>query len=139
MRGLMRVIWIAVALDGIGGAARAEDEPAIDCSNPMSTFEQNACADKDFTAADKDLKAAYAQALKAVPEMASEKPYDAKSWEHALRQSQRTWVAYRDAECKDHIAMFWSGGTGATAQVLGCMTDKTKARTKELLEDYEVK
>ncbi|MGL4396053.1 MAG: lysozyme inhibitor LprI family protein, partial [Hyphomicrobium sp.] len=97
----------------------------------------NACADKEFVAADADLNRAYKAALADIPEMASEPPYDAKNWEQALRKSQRAWVAFRDAECNDHVAMFWSGGTGATAEIIGCMTDKTKARTKELKERYE--
>jgi uncharacterized protein YecT (DUF1311 family) len=33
--------------------------------------------------------------------------------------------------------MFWTGGTGATAEILGCMTEKTEARTKELKARYE--
>ena len=120
--------------------ARADDaDPKIDCDNALSTYEMNACADKDFVAADALLNAAYQKALKAVPGLASEKPYDEKSWTDALRISQRTWVAFRDAECKDHIAMFWGGGTGATAQIIGCMTTKTKERTKELQDDYETK
>lgn len=117
--------------------AHAADEERIDCKNAVSTYELNACADKDFTAADADLNRAYQSALKSIPELATEKPYDAKSWEAALRASQRAWVAFRDAECNNHGAMFWGGGTGATGDIIGCMTDKTKARTKELNERYE--
>lgn len=123
----------------VAGPLAAEDDKAIDCANAVSTYEMNACADKDFTAADADLNRVYAEALKAVPEMASDPPYDAKSWEQALRASQRAWVAFRDAECQNHVAMFWTGGSGATADIIGCMEEKTKARTKELKERYEVK
>lgn len=117
----------------------AADDTPIDCANAVSTYELNACADKDFVAADAELNRVYAAALNAVPEMATDPPYDAKSWEQALRASQRAWVAFRDAECQNHVAMFWSGGTGATADITGCMEEKTKARTKELQERYEVK
>ena len=113
--------------------AHAEDAERIDCSNALSTYEMNACADKEFTAADAELNRTYQSALKSIPEMATEAPYDAKGWEAALRASQRAWVAFRDAECNNHVAMFWSGGTGATAEIIGCMTDKTKARTKDCL------
>ncbi len=116
--------------------AETDEETSIDCTSPMATFEINACADREFQAADTALNAAYAKALKAVPGLASDPPYDAKSWEEALRRSQRAWVAFRDAECKDHVAMFWSGGSGASAEIIGCMTTKTKERTKELGESY---
>lgn len=98
-----------------------------------------ACADKEFTATDGDLNRTYNKALKSIPEMATEAPYDAKSWEAALRQRQRTWVAFRDAECQGHVAMFWTGGTGATADIIGCMTEKTKARSRELNDRYDDK
>ncbi len=65
-----------------------------------------------------------------------EKPYDAKSFEAAMRAAQRAWIAYRDADCKDLTAQEWSGGTGTTSAVLGCMTEKTMQRTKDLKERY---
>ncbi|MEZ5900844.1 MAG: lysozyme inhibitor LprI family protein [Hyphomicrobiaceae bacterium] len=116
---------------------RARAQAEIDCQNAMSTAEINVCADKEFDAADKELNAAYRSALAAIPGMASEKPYDAKSWEAALRASQRAWVAFRDAECVDHLAFFWQGGSGASADIIGCKTELTKARTQELKERYE--
>lgn len=137
----MRVRYMIGALLGLvvmaAGNARAGDEERIDCGNAVTTYEMNACADRAFTAADADLNAVYQRALKAVPEMASDKPYDAKSWEAALRASQRAWVAFRDAECRDHVAMFWTGGTGATVDIVSCMSEKTKARSKELSDRYD--
>lgn len=139
MRQVFSLSLIAMLTLVMESARAAEDEKPIDCANAVSTYEMNACADKDFTAADAELNRVYAEALKSVPEMATERPYDAKSWEQALRASQRAWVAFRDAECQNHVAMFWSGGSGATAEIIGCMEEKTKTRTKELQERYEVK
>jgi uncharacterized protein YecT (DUF1311 family) len=109
---------------------------AIDCSNPTSTVEMNECADRELAAADAKLNAAYDKALKSLKDLASDPPFDAKAWEEALRKSQRAWIAFRDAECKDHVPMFWSGGTGTTSAVLGCLSRKTKERTEELEESY---
>jgi uncharacterized protein YecT (DUF1311 family) len=139
MRQVFKRTLIAMLTLAMGSARAAEEEKPIDCANAVSTYEMNACADKDFTAADAELNRVYAEALKSVPEMATEHPYDAKSWEQALRASQRAWVAFRDAECQNHVAMFWSGGSGATAEIIGCMEEKTKVRIKELKERYEVK
>lgn len=118
-------------------ACFAESPEKIDCNNAMSTVEMNYCAGEDFEQADAELNAVYAKSLAAIPGMATEKPYDAKSWEQALRTSQRAWVAFRDAECDGHVPMFWGGGTGTTVAVLGCKTSLTKARTQEIKEAYE--
>ncbi len=108
----------------------------IDCNKASSTVEINFCADKDYQAADKALNAAYAMALKYVRSRDLEKPYDAKSFEAALKNAQRAWVAYRDADCKDLVAQEWSGGSGTTSAILGCMTEKTMQRTKDLKERF---
>lgn len=118
-------------------AAGDSKSTTVDCSNAVSTVEMNACGEQSFEKADAALNAAYKKALAAIPEMATEPPYDAKSWEKALRESQRAWVAFRDAECNGHVPMPWTGGTGATSEIYGCMTDKTEARTKELMAIYD--
>lgn len=126
---------LAIATGGLGASA-AEEKAKLDCDNATSTYELNACADREFDAADAELNKVYAEALKSIPEMAGEPPYDAKAWEGALRASQRAWLAYRDAECDAHVPMFWTGGTGATSEIVGCKTTMTKARTKEIQEHY---
>jgi uncharacterized protein YecT (DUF1311 family) len=120
----------------VAGLASAAQAQTIDCANASSTVEMNFCADKDFQAADKALNAAYEAAVANIKTRELEKPYDAKSFEAALRAAQRAWVAYRDADCKDLTAQEWSGGTGTTSAVLGCMTEKTMQRTKDLKERY---
>lgn len=114
------------------GPALAE----IDCANAASTVEMNFCADKDYQAADKALNAAYSIAVASIRTRDMEKPYDAASFEEALRNAQRAWVAYRDTDCKDLVAQEWAGGSGTSSAVLGCMTEKTIQRTKELKERY---
>ena len=137
---LLRASAAAVFLCAVSlsQAARAEDpEPAIDCTNASATFELNFCADKELAAADAQLNDAFKKALVFIAKSGAERPYDSKSWEDALRASQRAWIAYRDADCKGLAPMSWTGGTGTTGAVLGCMSAKTKARTKELLEVAE--
>ena len=130
-------VAILLAAQWSAAAARAGD--AVDCSDANSTYEQNACADKELAKADAALNAVYQKVLARIAESDQEKPYDPKSWEEALRADQRAWVAFRDADCKGLVPMFWSGGTATTAQVLGCMTAKTEARTKDLEENFDVK
>ena len=105
---------------------------AADCSDARNTVEMNQCADKAYAAADAELNAAYQQLLAKIAKTGGEKPYDAKSWENALRASQRAWVAFRDAQCKGLAPMEWGGGTGTTVAVLGCMTGLTRERVAML-------
>ena len=136
MLGALVLLWLLGPF-AVPPARAADDR--IDCENAASTYEINVCAERAFEAADARLNAVYKQALGAIVEMAvAEKPYDAASWEAALRASQRAWIAFRDAECNRHVAMFWSGGSGATADILGCMTTMTKTRADELAERYEI-
>jgi uncharacterized protein YecT (DUF1311 family) len=129
---------LSILLAGsISHAALAEESVSPDCSEALSTADMNRCADAEFAKADAELNAVYQKALAAIPELAGDPPWDAKSWEDALRASQRAWVAFRDAECEKHVAMFWTNGSGATVDILGCKTEKTEQRTKELKDRYE--
>lgn len=134
---LSRPLICALAAMSCWSYARAEAEPKTDCQNATSTVELNFCAEQDLDKADAELNAVYQKAIAAVPEMATDAPYDAKSWEAALRASQRAWVQFRDAECDKHVPMFWGGGTGTTGDVLGCKTELTNARIKQLKDRYE--
>ncbi len=115
--------------------AQAENEPpAVDCANAMATVDLNICAEQEFERADQDLNVAYKKVLGDIRGSEQAKPHDPQSWENALRESQRAWVAFRDADCKGLVPMPWGGGTGATGAVLGCMTSMTKSRTEDFLE-----
>jgi uncharacterized protein YecT (DUF1311 family) len=130
---------LAALLSLCASAVRAEDPAlAIDCPKASTTVELNFCAEKELDQADAALNAVYKKVLAYIAKNGSDKPYDSKSWEDALRESQRAWVAFRDADCKGLIPMSWTGGTGATGAVLGCLTEKTKVRTTELESLYEL-
>lgn len=129
----------AVMAFALMAAAPVRAEPKIDCDNAMSTVEMNECAGRDYERADAELNRVYKEALAAIPEMAVDEPrFNAKSWEAALRASQRAWIAYRDAECDEHVPMSWSGGTGTTVAVISCKTGLTEERTKALKEHYQI-
>jgi uncharacterized protein YecT (DUF1311 family) len=129
---------LAAALLFFSCGVRAHAEQ-IDCSDAKSTVEMNYCADKDYQAADLALNAAYRDAIEQIKSRNLEEPYDAGHFETAMRGAQRAWVAYRDADCKDLTAQEWSGGSGTSSAVLGCMTEKTILRTKELKDRYGVR
>jgi len=121
----------------LAGPAFSAEEP-IDCGDARNTVELNFCASKDYEASDAKLNDVYQKVLKQIAASGSETPYDSASWTRKLRESQKAWIAFRDADCEGAVPMEWSGGTGTSAAVLGCMTDKTDTRTKELAERFDI-
>ena len=60
-------------------------------------------------------------------------------WKAALRESQRSWVRFKDLDCGEVIGFEWFGGTGMGLASYGCLNGKTTARVQELKERYDVK
>lgn len=126
---------VAVSRPGFaGGAGRA-----VDCDDIRNTYESNVCADRAFKEADAKLNDVYKRVLAHIAESGMEKPYDGETWASAMKVAQRAWLAFRDADCKGVVTMEWTGGSGTSAAVLGCMTEKTKVRSEELAERYSLK
>jgi uncharacterized protein YecT (DUF1311 family) len=130
----MRRGWTAI------GICLAVTQPSLaqplNCDAPSATHEQNACAEKELEKADGALNTAYKAALAKIQAQDAPAPYDAKAYEAAFRAAQRAWVAYRDADCKGVVPFEWTGGTGTTSAVLGCLAAKTNARTQELTDGF---
>lgn len=75
---------------------------------------------------DKGMNQAYEQLLKILNEEGKKR----------LRESQRAWLVYRDAQAAfdcHHMA----GGTGEELERLGSLNLLTQERTKRLQEDYK--
>lgn len=118
------------------GVSSADAQPGS-CDKAVATAELNQCSARAFEIADDAMNASYKTALAVVATSAAPRPYDRVSWEKALRASQRAWLAYRDAECKGHVPMSWTGGTGTTSAVFECLRVKTDARTKDLVAIFK--
>ena len=111
--------------------AAAQDE--IDCENAMGQQDMNACAAKDYDAADAELNAVWKQARGVAKDLDAELSEDLKGAEKALLAGQRGWIAYRDGQCE--LAGFEArGGSMEPMLVSGCLADLTRKRTKELKE-----
>lgn len=140
MRFIRTIALVALLNSALLIAPCHAEDPPLDCENALSTPDLNACASKDFEKADAELNRVYQAALKDIPEMAiaDEPAFNKEAWEKALRASQRAWVAFRDAECNDHVPLFSGGGSMRTGEVIGCATEMTEARTKYLKDRYEI-
>jgi uncharacterized protein YecT (DUF1311 family) len=119
---MLRTMLLAMPFVFLSAASQADDDAGgIDCNHAMTQMDMNLCADNDYQAADKKLNAAYRKA------MAGEDTHG----RDLLRQSERAWIAYRDAECA-YVANASEGGSIQPMEYSVCLTELTKARTKEL-------
>lgn len=76
---------------------------------------------EEYERADRELNATYQKVLAA---------HDSKSGKK-LREAQRRWVAFRDAE-QAFIEQKWEGGSGRAAAVNQTLTFLTRDRTRQL-------
>ncbi len=131
---LLIILVTALSFSLAGATVHAED--AIDCANAVTTADLNACGEKSLDAADAALNAAYKIALSKIAAGEDVPPRDPKSWTGKLKASQRAWLAFRDADCQDLVALENGGGTMTAGEILGCLTELTEARTKVLMARY---
>ncbi len=118
---LRRPALIAVLAGGllITGSAGADDK--IDCDNAMSQNDMNTCAEDNYGASDARLNKLYRNLIGKL------EAADAKQ----LREGERAWITYRDAECRYAIREN-EGGSIYPMMWFGCLTEKTEKRSKEL-------
>jgi uncharacterized protein YecT (DUF1311 family) len=98
------------------------------CSG-ASTMQVNACFDARFREIDAILNRYFQTALKR-----ARKESGAKTAQRLL-QAERSWVAYRDAECGS-VFDYWSSGTIRVSMELDCRTRLTRLRTYTIWRDW---
>ena len=117
MRALSAIL-VAAVLTGAAVSAFAND-----AGNPGecdgSTPEMVDCLMAQHAHWDKELSVAYQQAMKDATPAEKDK----------LREAERAWIKYRDANCAYYAA---GEGTIARINAAACMRDMTKARAEEL-------
>jgi uncharacterized protein YecT (DUF1311 family) len=110
----------------------------VDCSNQVTQIDMNQCAYDAWQAADVTLNRVYREAIAAVQARDRDYPLEGASEEDRLRLAQRTWVAFRDANC-DAAGYQMRGGSAEPLLVNGCFLQMTEQRIAELqsvLADY---
>lgn len=116
----------------------AAQDPQWNCANPQAQQEMNYCAGQDAERADAELNTVYRTAIAAA--QAADREYaglpqvraDPGPGEEAtLREAERAWVSFRDANCR--LQSFEARG-GSMQPMLegGCRATMTRARTAEL-------
>jgi uncharacterized protein YecT (DUF1311 family) len=108
-----------------------------DCSGG-SNVEITRCTSRAYETADGELNRVFQAVLAESRRSQDVPPAERPRWEQTLRDAQRAWIAYRDADCCGLIRHEWQGGSGASAAKSGCLYDRTVERTNELTARYNV-
>ncbi|HVQ09206.1 MAG TPA: lysozyme inhibitor LprI family protein [Allosphingosinicella sp.] len=115
-------------------------DPQWNCENPQAQQEMNFCAAQDYRRADAELSTAYRAAIESARQADREYagladgaggPDTGPGEEATLREAQRAWVSFREADCR--LESFEArGGTMQPLIDATCRASRTRARTAEL-------
>jgi uncharacterized protein YecT (DUF1311 family) len=119
----LRLIVLPLVCGIVATALTVSHVSAQDCANAVSQSELNACAQSEYERADKRLNQTYAQVKARIGKRAVLKS--------KVINAQRTWIAFRDAECAVS-AEGVSGGSAEPMVYASCLARMTEARTKTL-------
>lgn len=122
MRLVPSLVTVMVAMGSTGGFCQQPSANPRD--NPKTTLEMRECAAFKLKNAEKDLDQVCSTLLSKLSDEAHKKSFKA---------SQEAWQKYRDAEA-EFEGYFYNGGTIQLQIKLDCMTRRTQARVKELLQ-----
>ena len=103
----------------------------VDCANTMAQVEMTFCAERDWMTADADLNRAYSAARDMMRAIDADLPKAERGAEVALRDSQRSWIPFRDQACAAEGYMM-HGGSAEPMVIYGCRARLTAERAGAL-------
>ena len=128
---MISTLLLALALQGSLDARTRE----YNCRDPQTQLEMNMCAEVDFERADLELNAAWRDAISAarVSDREIDRQSDQRPTEEAeMREAQRAWLVFRDAQCTVEGYEESRGGTMEPMVYSGCRARLTRERTAQL-------
>jgi len=127
---MISTLLLALALQGSFDARARE----YGCNDAQTQLAMNMCAELDFERADAQLNAAWREAIAAA--RASDREIDRSDQrpteEAKLREAQRAWLLFRDAQCTVEGYEEARGGTMEPMVYSGCRARLTRERTAQL-------
>lgn len=104
------------------GAVSSQRKKQTDpCANPLTQFEMNQCAGKNYHAADETMNQVYRKLVAMLDE--AEKTQ--------LKEAQVAWFKYRDTNC-EFVGDEYKGGSIRPLILANCLEDMTRKRSIEL-------
>lgn len=130
----MRKVVLLLASIGMSAAVTAGTAAKLLECQDESNLGMRQCSLAEYKLADKELNTVYAKVLKSLKE--SYGPEEIKNAGgqdpvEDMKDAQRKWVVFRDANCKS-LGTQMFGGSGQETIVAGCLSSMTKDRVKEL-------
>lgn len=113
----------ALLLIGTPALLSAQDDDPEFCPEGRTQLDMNNCAAAELEAADSVLNRTYQRLLRVIEPGRVD----------ALREAQRAWIRFRDAECELQSSEFEGGSMRPAVHAL-CLADLSKKRA-EALED----
>lgn len=124
---------LAASLLGPMPVTFAQPAASFSCDD-YGGYDLQDCLSGELTKADKALNAAYRKALASIGNDPDTPDDEKLAWKDNLKNAQRAWIVFRDANCKfELIGAEWHNGSGTTAAQLQCELGMTQQRTEELL------
>jgi uncharacterized protein YecT (DUF1311 family) len=113
---------IAVSACCLAQHMNAKDGP---CQGPSGTADEAACFDNAYQRADAEMNRYYRriETLETGSDLTN------------LKNAQRLWIQFRDANCKAEYELYEGGTAGPTVK-LACLEAMTRHRTEELKTMY---
>ncbi len=133
MRGVLSVS-IALALSTT--VAQAQQLPEVTCRDLAAAGAVTSCLASAYAQLDFELNTLYKGGF-AIIDQAALPSHLSRDWKRAYQDTQRKWIAFREADCGPPIAYETSGEAGA-AQI-SCKILRTRERLEELKRRYSRK
>ena len=128
---MIATLLLAVALQASLDAQAREHN----CADPQAQLDMNFCAELDFERADAELNRIYRQEVADARRMDQEieRSVDQRPTSEAmLREAQRAWVTFRDAQCTYEGYQEARGGSMEPMVYHGCRARLTRERIAQL-------
>jgi len=106
-------------------------DPSLECSDKGSQVEIGACVQQDVDRVEAALRIAQDIAMAGARELDEVTERDVAV--PALEAAQKSWAAYREAQC-NAIGASFGGGSGTGIAIQSCLVELGRARVKELLD-----
>lgn len=124
-KGVISILVVFCFLLGLAALAQKRRVQRLPCEKTAVTqLEMNNCAHQEYVKADAEMNRVYKQLMSVLTA-------DQAKDQTKLREAQRAWVKYRDANCESESSLN-EGGTIYPMVYDFCLASMTEERTKRL-------
>ncbi|MEM7463647.1 MAG: lysozyme inhibitor LprI family protein [Pseudomonadota bacterium] len=133
VKNILIAFFLAAACSAVPPNALQAQE--LNCQNAVTQTEMTNCARMDWEAADKELNAAWEEALVLAEDedafRDSSSGDNRPGYVETLRDAQGAWISFRDLEC-EYRGFQARGGSMEPMLVNQCLAELTRNRTTQL-------